>query len=101
MERNAKEIIKEIDTKLLFFMDMLKKPVKPEELIIYMGNNDYEIMGDFAEEYFLFQMMKDPNITQCCFNSYKGICIEIAPNLQDIQIGIRLLMPDRLIEEPD
>ena len=95
MARDAQKIIKEIDSKLIFFVDMLKRPVKTEELIIYIGNNDYKILGDYAQEY----MLKDPNFVRGVFNSYKGIHIEIAPHLEDIQVGVKLLMPDKLIEE--
>lgn len=95
MARDAQEIMREIDTKLIFFMDMLKRPVMREELIIYIGNNDYEIMGDYAQEY----MLSDPKFFRGVFNSYKGIHIEIAPHLEDIQVGVKLLMPDKLIEE--
>lgn len=95
MARDAQEIMREIDTKLIFFMDMLKRPVMREELIIYIGNNDYEILGDYAQEY----MLADPNFVRGVFNSYKGIHIEIAPHLEDIQVGVKLLMPGKLIEE--
>lgn len=95
MARDAQEIMREIDTKLIFFMDMLKRPVMAEELIIYIGNNDYEIMGDYAQEY----MLSDPYFIRGVFNSYKGINIVIAPHLEDIQVGVRLLMPGNLIEE--
>ncbi|MBO7733234.1 MAG: hypothetical protein J6S67_11790 [Methanobrevibacter sp.] len=95
MARDAQEIMREIDTKLIFFMDMLKRPVMAEELIIYIGNNDYEIMGDYAQEY----MLCDPHFVRGVFNSYKGIHIVIAPHLEDIQVGVKLLMPDKLIEE--
>lgn len=76
-------------------MDMLKRPVMAQELIIYIGDNDYEILGDYAQEY----MLSDPNFVRGVFNSYKGIHIEIAPHLEDIQVGVNLLMPDNLIEE--
>lgn len=95
MARDAQKIIKEIDSKLIFFVDMLNRPVKIEELIIYIGDNDYEILGDYAQEY----MLADPNFVRGVFNSYKGIHIEIAPHLKDIQVGVKLLMPDNLIEE--
>lgn len=95
MARDAQEIMREIDSKLIFFMDMLKRPVMAEELIIYIGNNDYEILGDYAQEY----MLADPNFVRGVFNSYKGIHIEIAPHLEDIQVGVKLLMPDKLNEE--
>lgn len=95
MARDAQEIMREIDSKLIFFMDMLKRPVMREELIIYIGNNDYEILGDYAQEY----MLADPNFVRGVFNSYKGIHIEIAPHLEDIQVGVKLLMPGKLIEE--
>lgn len=95
MARDAQEIMREIDSKLIFFADMLNRPVKTEELIIYIGDNDYEILGDYAMEY----MLAEPNFVRGVFNSYKGIHIEIAPHLEDIQVGVRLLMPDKLIEE--
>ena len=95
MAREAQEIMREIDSKIIFFMDMLKRPIERGELIIYIGNNDYEILGDYAQEY----MLANPNFIRGVFNSYKGIHIEIAPHLKDIQVGVRLLMPDNLIEE--
>ena len=95
MARDAQEIMREIDTKLIFFLDMLKRPVMAQELIIYIGDNDYEILGDYAQEY----MLSDPNFIRGVFNSYKGIHIEIAPHLEDIQVGVNLLMSDNLIEE--
>lgn len=95
MARDAQEIMREIDSKLIFFVDMLNRPVKTEELIIYIGDNDYEILGDYAQEY----MLANPNFVRGVFNSYKGIHIEIAPHLKDIQVGVKLLMPGKLIEE--
>lgn len=95
MAREAQEIIREIDYKLMCFVDMLKRPVTCNELIIYIGNNDYEILGDHATEY----MLADPNFVRGVFNSYRGIHIEIAPHLEDIQVGVKLLMPDKFIEE--
>ena len=44
-------------------------------------------------------MLADPNFVRGVFNSYKGINIEIAPHLDDIQVGVKLLMPDKIIEE--
>ena len=95
MSREAKDILHEIDMKVACFSDMLKRPVEAGQLTIYMNDEDYDIVADFAIDYMLTTIS---TLSRAVFNSYKGMHIEIAPHLKDIQIGIRLIMPGNEIE---
>ena len=53
MSRTAQEILKEIDMKTAFFVDNLKIPVKPEDITIFINEQDYEIISDMAISYFI------------------------------------------------
>lgn len=91
MSRNANEILREIDMKAACFVDMLKRPVEADQLTIYINNEDYDILADFAIDYMFISFS---TLSKAVFNSYKGMHIEIAPHLKDIQIGLKLIMPD-------
>lgn len=51
MSRTAQEILKEIDMKAAFLVDNLKIPVKPEDITIFINEQDYEIISDMAFSY--------------------------------------------------
>lgn len=95
MSRNANEILREIDMKAACFVDMLKRPVEAAQLTIYINNEDYNTVADYAIDYMLTNI---PTLSRAVFNSYKGMHIEIAPHLKDIQIGLKLIMPDEAIK---
>lgn len=89
MSKSAVEIIKEIDMKAACFMDMLKSPQDPKNVTIFMNEDDYEIMSQYAVSWMFTQ-----NVVKGCFDSYKGMGITIAPYIKDIQIGLKMYIPE-------
>ena len=91
MSRRAKEILKEIDMKAAFFVDSLKIPVKPEDITIFINEAEYEIVADYATMYLLTNF---EDFTSATFDSYKGMKFTLAQYIKDIQIGLKLELPD-------
>lgn len=89
MSRTAEDIIKEIDMKAACFADMLKRPVEAKNITIFMSEEDYETMSRYAISWMLTQ-----NVARGCFDSYKGMGITIAPYIKDIQIGLKMYIPE-------
>lgn len=96
MSRTAKEILKEIDMKAAFFVDSLKIPVKPEDITIFINEAEYEIVADYATMYLLANYS---DFTSAKFDSYKGMKFTLAQYIKDIQIGLKLRLPEA--ELPD
>lgn len=61
MSRTAQEILKEIDMKTAFFVDNLKIPVKPEDITIFINEQDYEIISNMAISYFVKRLQQHFN----------------------------------------
>jgi len=96
MSRTAGEIIKEIDMKAACFVDMLKIHVEPEELTIFMNEEEYETLANYVTMYFLSNF---DNLSHARFDSYKGMGITIAQYIKDIQIGLKFYIPEKGIEQ--
>lgn len=91
MSRTAQEILKEIDMKAAFLVDNLKIPVKPEDITIFINEQDYEIISDMAFSYFI---LNNPDFVRAQFDSYKGMSFTLAQYIKDIQIGLKLRLPE-------
>ena len=91
MSRTAQEILKEIDMKAAFLVDNLKIPVKPEDITIFINEQDYEIISDMA---FSYLILNNPYFVRAQFDSYKGMSLTLAQYIKDIQIGLKLRLPE-------
>lgn len=91
MSRTAQEILKEIDMKAAFFVDTLKIPVKPEDITIFINEAEYEILADYVTMYWF---LKYSDFTNAKFDSYKGMTFTLAQYIKDIQIGLKLRLPE-------
>ena len=96
MSKTAQEILKEIDMKAACFVDMLKIPVKPSDITIFINENDYEILADYVTTYWLTTYMD--SLQNAKFDSYKGMKFTLAQYIKNIQIGLNLRLPDELLQ---
>ena len=90
MLNEAQEILEDVQTKIVYFLDMLKQPVEPEKMIVFIPEDKAQILAVEAAQYFM-----QNDAVSGTFDKIFGIPMKIT-DVDKIYISINLLGKDEM-----